>query len=226
VDISLIDSVKTSELFYNIPPLIAPLFDGVEYPWGIFPKIKSYVTELVENGIVGYSEIADGVLVGDDVHIYPNVIIEPPAIIGHGTVLRPGAFIRGSVFISENCVIGNSTEVKNAVLMDRAAVPHYNYVGDSVLGCGSHLGAGAVCSNLKNDGKNITVHGIHAYETNLRKFGAIIGDGANVGCGCVLNPGCVIGRGTNVYPNLTLRGVFPPNSVVKSNTCITPIEYR
>lgn len=222
----LIDTVKTNELFYDIPPLLLPLFDGVEYPWEILPKIKAYVTELVENGIEGYREIADGVLAPEDVHIYQSVVIEPPAIIGHGTVLRPGAFIRGSVIISNGCVIGNSTEIKNAVLMDRAAVPHYNYIGDSVLGCGAHLGAGAICSNLKNDGKNITVHGVRAYETNLRKFGAIIGDCANVGCGCVLNPGCVIGRGTNVYPNLTLRGVFPQSSVVKSNTCITPIEDR
>ena len=222
----LIDSVKTSELFLSIPPIIAPLFDGCEYPWEILPRMKDFVSKLVANGIDGYREITCGILVGENVHIYPNVTIEPPAIIGHGTVLRPGAFIRGSVFISENCVIGNSTELKNAVLMDRAAVPHYNYVGDSILGCGSHLGAGAVCSNLKNDGKNITVHGARDYETNLRKLGAVIGDGANVGCGCVLNPGSVIGRGTNVYPNLTLRGVFPPNSVVKSNTCIIPIEYR
>ena len=226
MDISLIDSIKTNELFYNIPPLLAPLFDGVKYPWEVLPKIKSYVSELVKNGIAGYRKFADGVLVGDNVHIYPNVVIEPPAIIGHGTVLRPGAFIRGSVIISEDCVIGNSTEIKNAVLMDRVAVPHYNYVGDSILGCGSHLGAGVVCSNLKNDGKNITVHGIRTYKTNLRKLGAMIGDGGNVGCGCILNPGCVIGRGTNVYPNLTLRGVFPQDSVVKSNTCIIPIENR
>ncbi len=224
MDISLIDFVKTSELFENIPPLLEALFEGIEFPWEILPKIKDYTLDLIKNGVSGYRKLSDGVLVGEDVTIYQNVVIEAPAIIGHGAVLRPGAFIRGSVIISDGCVIGNSTEIKNAVLMERAAVPHYNYVGDSILGFRSHLGAGVICSNLKNDGKSVTVHGINDYETNLRKFGAIIGDHANVGCGCILNPGCVIGQHTNVYPNLTLRGVIPPNSIVKSVLCTIPMD--
>ncbi len=220
----LTDSVQTNELFHNIPALLLPLFEDSVYPWEVLQKIRPFTEMLIKSGLEGYTFHSEGVLIGNDVRVYPNVVIEPPAIIGHGTVLRPGAFIRGSVIIGDGCVIGNSTEIKNAVLMDRAAVPHYNYVGDSILGFASHLGAGVVCSNLKNDGKNITVHGNQNYKTNLRKFGAIIGDGANVGCGCVLNPGCVIGRGTNVYPNLTLRGVFPSCSVVKSPSCIIPID--
>ena len=220
------DNVRTNELFHSIPSLLLPLFGGVEYPWEVISKIRPFAEELIKNGIEGYTLYSDGVLVGKDVHVYPSVVIEPPAIIGHGSVLRPGAFIRGSVIIGDGCVIGNSTEIKNAVLMDRAAVPHYNYVGDSILGCAAHLGAGVICSNLKNNGKDVTVHGDIDYETNLRKLGAIIGDGANVGCGCVLNPGCVIGRGTSVYPNLTLRGVFPSCSVVKSPCCIIPTDNR
>ncbi|MBQ7383231.1 MAG: UDP-N-acetylglucosamine pyrophosphorylase [Clostridia bacterium] len=182
----------------------------------MLPKIKEYILGLINEGIEGYTLIAEGVLVGENVKIYPTATIEGPTIIGSGTEIRPGAFIRGSVITGEKCVIGNSSELKNCVLLDGVQVPHYNYVGDSVLGNRAHLGAGSICSNLKSDGKNIVIHGDTEYQTGLRKVGGILADGADVGCGCVLNPGTVIGRGTSVYPRTSVRGVIGEGCIVKS----------
>ena len=162
------DMIKNSDLFANIPPLFSPLFDGIEYPWELLPRIKDFILRLLSEGAEGYSLLFDGVLVGREVKIAPTAVIEGTAVIGHGTVLRPGAYLRGGVLIGEGCVIGNSTELKNCLIMNRAQVPHYNYVGDSVLGRGAHMGAGAVCSNLKSDGKNVVIHGKRDYETGLR----------------------------------------------------------
>lgn len=212
--------VKTCELFDCKTPYLKELFKTCEYPWEMLPKIKDYINKLIEEGIPGYKEISKGVLVGENVKIYPTATIEGPTIIGSGTEVRPGAFIRGSVITGENCVLGNSSEFKNCVLLDKVQVPHYNYVGDSVLGNRAHLGAGSICSNLKTDGKNIVIHGDVEYETGLRKIGAIMADGADVGCGCVLNPGTVLGVDTSVYPLNALRGVFPSGCIVKSQTNI------
>ena len=195
---------------------ISALFEKKEYPWDILKALKEYINQLINSGMEGFTEIEKGVFVGEGVKIYPNVVIEAPAIIGKGTEIRPGAFLRGYVLVGENCVIGNSTEIKHSVLLDKVQVPHYNYVGDSVLGNHAHMGAGAVCSNLKADGKPVVVHGEEDYETSLRKVGAILGDYADVGCGCVLNPGTVIGKRTSVYPLTSVRGVMPENSIVKS----------
>ena len=147
--------------------------------------------------------------------IYNGATIEPPAVIGANTEVRPGAFIRGNVITGSGCVIGNSSEIKNSVLLDRVQAPHYNYVGDSILGNGAHTGAGVICSNLKSDGKCVVIHGDINYETGLRKLGGILADGADVGCGSVLNPGTVIGKNTSVYPLTALRGVYPDNSIAK-----------
>lgn len=210
------DMIKNSDLFADIPTLFSPLFDDIEYPWELLPRIKDFILRLLSEGAEGYSLLFDGVLVGRDVKIAPTAVIEGTAVIGHGTVLRPGAYLRGGVLIGEGCVIGNSTELKNCLIMNRAQVPHYNYVGDSVLGRGAHMGAGAVCSNLKSDGKNVVIHGKRDYETGLRKVGAFLGDGADVGCGCVLSPGTVVGCGSSVYPLTHLRGVIPAGCIVKS----------
>ena len=207
---------KNSDLFADIPTLFSPLFDDIEYPWELLPRIKDFILRLLSEGAEGYSLLFNGVLVGRDVKIAPTAVIEGTAVIGHGTVLRPGAYLRGGVLIGEGCVIGNSTELKNCLIMNRAQVPHYNYVGDSVLGRGAHMGAGAVCSNLKSDGKNVVIHGKRDYETGLRKVGAFLGDGADVGCGCVLSPGTVVGCGSSVYPLTHLRGVIPAGCIVKS----------
>ena len=212
--------VKTCELFDCKTPYLKELFESYEYPWEMLPKIKDYINKLIEEGIPGFKEISKGVLVGENVKIYPTATIEGPAILGSGTEVRPGAFIRGSVITGENCVLGNSSEFKNCVLLDKVQVPHYNYVGDSVLGNRAHLGAGSICSNLKTDGRNVVIHADKDYETGLRKIGAIMADGADVGCGCVLNPGTILGVGTSVYPLNALRGVFPGGCIVKSQTNI------
>ena len=208
--------VKTKELFNCEIPYLKEIFEKHEYPWEILPEIKEYILNLIETGLDGFEEIAENVYVGKNVKIYPTATIEGPAIIGEGTEIRPGAFIRGSVITGPNCVIGNSSELKNCILLEKVQVPHYNYVGDSVLGNKAHMGAGSICSNLKTDGKAVVIHGDREYETGLRKIGGILADGADIGCGCVLNPGTVIGKNTSVYPLNALRGVFPEGCIVKS----------
>lgn len=218
--------LKTRELFDCKNEYLCELFESSEYPWEMLPKIKNYMSKLISDGLSGFEMISEGVFVGKDVKIYPTATIEAPAIIGDGTVVRPGAFLRGNVITGRNCVIGNSSELKNCVLCDSVQVPHYNYVGDSVLGYKAHMGAGSICSNLKSDGKPVVIHGDTDIETGLRKIGAILADGADVGCGCVLNPGTVIGKNTSVYPLNALRGVFPADSIVKSANNIVKREER
>ena len=212
--------VKTQDLYKTTPSYLTVLFESSEYPWEMLPKINKYAWSLIEKGIDGYTAIATGVLVGENVKIYPNVTIEPPAIIGSNSEVRPGAFIRGNVITGEGCVIGNSSELKNCILLDKVQIPHYNYVGDSVLGNRAHTGAGTICSNLKSDGKPVVIHGDQDYETGLRKVGGILADGADIGCGSVINPGTVIGKNTSVYPLTALRGVYPADSIVKGTNVI------
>lgn len=219
-------SVKTNELFDCSVDYLKELFEKCEFPWEMLPLIKEYIGNLVKNGIPGYTLLKEGVLVGENVKIYPTATIEAPAIIGSGTEIRPGAFIRGNVITGANCVIGNSSELKNCILLDKVQVPHYNYVGDSVLGNLAHMGAGSICSNLKSDGKAVVVHADTEYETGLRKIGAILADGADIGCGCVLNPGTIVGRNTSVYPLNALRGVFPSGCIVKSNDNIVKRQEK
>lgn len=213
------EELKTGELFDCKSSYLEKLFSSCEYPWEILAKIKDYICEITPF-LSSFTEIETGVFIGENVKIHPTASITGPAVIGAGTEVRAGAFIRGSVITGENCVIGNSCELKNCVLLNGVQVPHYNYVGDSVLGNGAHLGAGVICSNLKSDKKPVVIHGRRDYETKLRKLGAILGDGADVGCGCVLNPGSVIGKNTNVYPLVSVRGVVPPNSIVKAQNII------
>lgn len=212
----LVKNVETKALFTVKTDYLKPLFEGKTYPWQILPEIKEYAKKLVEEGIEGFTEFAPGVLIGEGVKIYPTATIEAPCILGAHTEVRPGAFIRGNVITGQDCVIGNSTELKNAVLLEHVQVPHYNYVGDSVLGNGAHMGAGSICSNLKSDGRNVVIHGDKDYETGLRKIGGILADGADIGCGSVINPGTVVGKNTSVYPLTSLRGVYPANCIVKS----------
>lgn len=208
--------IKIKELFECRTSYLKKLFDTYEYPWEILPDIKGYILGLIQDGLSGFSEFSDGVLVGKDVTIHSTATIEGPAIIGDGTQIRPGAYIRGSVITGANCVIGNSSELKNCVLLENVQVPHYNYVGDSILGNYAHMGAGSICSNLKTDKKPVIIHGEIEYETGLRKIGGILADGADIGCGCVLNPGTIIGKNTSVYPLNALRGVFSSDCIVKS----------
>ena len=219
-------SVTIQELFDCKTSYLKPLFARYTYPWEMLPVLKDYIRTLIQEGIPGFHEYAEDVWVGENVKIYPTAVIEGPTIIGSGTEVRPGAFIRGSVICGENCVIGNSTELKNCILLDRVQVPHYNYVGDSVLGNKAHMGAGSICSNLKSDGKPVVIHGDTEIETGIRKIGGIIADGGDVGCGCVLNPGTVIGQNTSVYPLTSLRGVFPANAIVKDVNRVIIRENR
>lgn len=212
----MIKQVKISELFDSVAPYLQELFDGCTYPWEILPQIGNYMKELIGKGLDEFQEIAPGVWVGENVKIASTATIIAPAIIGAGTEIRPGAYLRGNVITGKNCVLGNSSELKNVVLLDKVQVPHYNYVGDSVLGNFAHMGAGSICSNLKSDGKNVVIHGEQEYETGLRKIGAILGDHADIGCGCVLNPGTVVGKNTSVYPLTSLRGVYPADCIVKA----------
>ena len=211
----MIKEVKTKALFDCQTPYLTSLFEESEYPWDMLPKIKELARKLINDGIEGYTLISDDVLVGENVKIYPTATIEGPSIIGSGTEVRPGAFIRGGVITGENCVIGNSSELKNCILLNKVQIPHYNYVGDSILGNKAHTGAGTICSNLKSDGKNIVIHGDVEYETGLRKIGGILADGADVGCNSVINPGTIIGKNTSVYALTSLRGVYPADCIVK-----------
>ncbi len=216
------DMIKTADLFDCRVPYLVELFSQTEYPWELLPKIKGYMEKLLETGMEGFTELMPGVLVGQNVEIAPTATIIPPAILGHNTVLRPGVYIRGNVITGAGCVLGNSCEYKNCILLDGVQTPHYNYIGDSILGNKAHTGAGTVCSNLKSDGKPVVIHGQEHIATGLRKIGGILADGADVGCGCVLNPGTVIGKNTSVYPLTPLRGVYPANSIVKSQKEIVP----
>lgn len=212
--------VKTKDLYECNVPYLKDLFDSSEHPWELLPKIKERIRELLEQGIPGFTELKPGVLVGENVKIAATATIEAPAIIGPGTEIRPGAFIRGNVITGAGCVMGNSSEYKNCILLDKVQTPHYNYVGDSVLGNFAHMGAGAVCSNLKSDGKAVVIRGEEPIETGLRKVGGILADHADIGCGCVVNPGTVIGKNTSVYPLTALRGVYPADCIVKAQDVV------
>lgn len=218
------DALKTKELFDCKVSYLKELFQKSNYPWEILPEIKNHINKLIKNGIDEFEEIKKGVFVGKNVKIHPSAVIEAPAIIGDNTEIRPCAYLRGNVITGAGCVIGNSSEIKNAVLLDGVQVPHYNYVGDSVLGNFAHMGAGAICSNLKSDKKEIVIHAKTPIETGLRKMGGILGDGADVGCGSVLNPGTVIGKNSRIYPVTAVRGVIPSNVIVKSMENIVNIE--
>lgn len=209
--------LKTVDLFDLSHTMAAPLLEKSEYPWQALASIGELILELGKGLPAGeYDHPAEDVWIARDATVFPTAYIKGPCIIGHGTEVRQCAFIRGNALVGEHCVVGNSTELKNVILFDNVQVPHYNYVGDSVLGYRSHMGAGAVTSNVKSDKTLVVIHnGDENLETGRKKVGAMLGDGAEVGCNSVLNPGTVIGRGSNVYPTSCVRGVVPANSIYK-----------
>ena len=218
-------SVKTKDLYDLSHTMAAELLAECEHPWLALPKLKEYISGLIaklsEND--DYYFYSENVLVSKSAVISPNATICGPAVIGASTEVRTGAFIRGSVIVGEGCVVGNSCELKNAVLFDNVQVPHFNYVGDSILGYRSHTGAGVITSNVKSDKTLVTVKGEGInIETGLKKFGAMLGDFVEVGCNSVLNPGTVIGRHTNIYPLSSVRGVIPDNSIFKAQNNVVP----
>ena len=187
------------------------------YPWEALAGIGDVISALgAALPADKYDHPEEGVWVARDAKVYPTAYLGAPCIIGHKTEVRPGAFIRGNALVGDNCVVGNSTELKNVILFDNVQVPHYNYVGDSILGYKSHMGAGSITSNVKSDKTLVVVKdGDEKIETGLKKFGAMLGDFVEIGCNSVLNPGTVIGRHTNVYPLSSVRGVIPANSIFK-----------
>lgn len=221
-------TVKTNELYELSHTLAAPLLSECEYPWEALPKIKTFIMEFGATlSPDEYDHPADDVWIAKSATVAPSATVNGPVIIGKNTELRTGAFIRGSVIIGEGCVVGNSCELKNAILFDSVQVPHFNYIGDSILGYRSHTGAGAITSNVKSDKTLVAVKTDGApISTGLKKFGAMLGDFVEVGCNSVLNPGTVVGRNTNIYPLSSVRGTIPPNSIFKSQTSIVTKEDR
>ena len=209
--------LQTLQLYDLSHSLAGPYLAGFDYPWQALKGIKDLILNLGPTLGEAYKEISPAVWVHETATVAPTAYLGAPCIIGAGTEIRHCAFVRGSALVGENCVVGNSVELKNVILFDNVQVPHYNYVGDSILGYKSHMGAGAVTSNVKSDKTLVTVkNGQERIETGLKKFGAMLGDFVEVGCNSVLNPGTVIGRHSNVYPTSCVRGVVPENSIWKN----------
>lgn len=203
---------------YDLNETIAKeLFEGVTYPWEVLPKIGEFIKRLGETlDPEEYEKRGEDVWVAKSAHVFESAYLHGPAIIGKNAEVRHCAFIRGNAIVGEGAVVGNSTELKNVVLFNKVQVPHYNYVGDSVLGYKAHMGAGSITSNVKSDKKLVKVHTPEKdLETGLKKFGAMIGDEVEVGCGSVLNPGTVIGKRSNIYPLSSVRSFVPANSIYK-----------
>lgn len=214
--------IKTRNLYDLTHTEASPLLASCEYPWEALPKIKDFVMELIRSLPEDeYYAPSEDVRIAKSATVAQNATICGPAVIGAGTEVRPGAYIRGSVIVGRDCVVGNSCELKNAILFDEVQVPHFNYIGDSILGYRSHTGAGAITSNVKSDKTLVTVNnGGERIETGLKKFGAMIGDNVEVGCNSVLNPGTVICPNSNIYPLSSVRGTVPKNSIFKSQNQI------
>lgn len=203
---------------YNLDETIAKeLFQNAKYPWEILPKINEYILELgpkLDKNI--FTQIDENIWVAKSAKIAPTASITGPAIIDENAEIRHCAFIRGKAIIGKNSVVGNSTELKNCILFNNVQAPHYNYVGDSILGFKAHMGAGSITSNVKSDKTNVIIKGKEKIETDLKKVGAFLGDMVEVGCNSVLNPGTVIGKNSNIYPLSCVRGVIPENSIYKN----------
>ena len=211
--------IEIKELFDLTHTQAADYLSAFRYPWEALDGIKQMILDLGEKLPVDeYEQRAEGVWVHKTAKVFQSAYLGAPCIIGPETEVRHCAFIRGSALVGANCVIGNSVELKNVILFDNVQVPHYNYVGDSILGYKSHMGAGPTTSNVKSDKSLIVIHnGDERIETGRKKIGAILGDCVEVGCNSVLNPGTIIGRNSNVYPVSCVRGVVPENSIWKNN---------
>lgn len=216
---------KTAELLDLEHTIAAELFEGKTYPWEALPEIKAFILKL--GATLPEDEFdhpSEDVWIAKDAKVFPSAYIGGPCIIDHEAEVRHCAFIRGSAIVGKGCVVGNSVELKNVVLFDKVQTPHYNYVGDSVLGYKSHMGAGSITSNVKSDKTLVVVKGDVNIETGLKKFGAILGDNVEVGCNSVLNPGSVLGRRVSVYPTSSVRGVVPEGCIYKSASDIVRRE--
>lgn len=212
------EECKVCNLYDLEETMAKSLLEGVTYPWEALPKISDFILELGKTlDKDKYNKIGEDIWIAKTAKVSPTAYITGPAIIGENAEVRHCAFIRGKAIVGENAVVGNSTELKNVILFNKVQVPHYNYVGDSILGYKAHMGAGSITSNVKSDKKLIIVKTKEEkIETGLKKFGAMIGDEVEVGCGTILNPGSVIGKKSNIYPLSSVRGVVPKNSIYKN----------
>jgi NDP-sugar pyrophosphorylase family protein len=212
---------KAADLFNLSQTAHAAIFDGYEYAWDALKKIQAYLEANLRPGLhnrcAGVAFVGERVFIGEGTLVEDGAMIKGPAIIGRNCEIRHNAYIREQVIIGDNCIVGNSCEVKNSILFNQAVAPHFNYIGDSILGYQAHLGAGVKISNYKLVPGNITVEiDGRPFDTGLRKFGALLGDDTDIGCNAVLNPGSIIGRGSVVYPNTNWRGILPANMIVKN----------
>lgn len=213
----MVKELTISELYTLEETIAKDLFEGATYPWEVLPKISSFILELGKTLPEDeYDKVGEDVWIAKSAKVFDSAYIHGPAIIGKEAEVRHCAFIRGNAIVGEGAVVGNSTELKNVVLFNKVQVPHYNYVGDSILGYRSHMGAGSITSNVKSDKKLVVVKTPNEnIETGIKKFGAMLGDCVEVGCGTVLNPGSVVGKNTNVYPLSSVRGYVPAGSIYK-----------
>ena len=218
------ENIVFSEILDYSSSLAGEVLAKLEMPWDILDTLTEYIRQLGKQlEKEGWREILPEVWVGENVTIAPTAEIHGPCIIGEGSEIRHCAFIRGSALIGKGCVVGNSTELKNCILFDKTQVPHYNYVGDSILGYRSHMGAGSITSNVKSDKTNVVIKdGSDFIETGIKKIGAMLGDHVEVGCNSVLNPGTIVGRNSSIYPTSCVRGVIPPNSIFKAAGSVVP----
>ena len=219
--------IKILDLYDLTHTLAAEYLACYEYPWQALKGIKEEILTLGKMLGDDYEEISPEVWVHKTAKVAPTAYIGAPCIIGPETEVRHCAFIRGSALVGAKCVVGNSVELKNVIIFDNVQVPHFNYVGDSILGYRSHMGAGSVTSNVKSDKTLVVVkNGDESIETGLKKFGAMLGDGVEVGCNSVLNPGSIIGKNSNIYPTSCVRGVVPARSIWKTGGIIVPKEEK
>lgn len=222
---------KPGDLFDLAHTEHAALFEGCEHAWEALPRLRDFLRAKLRPGLRnrcdGRAYIGELVAIGEGTVVEDGVMIKGPAIIGRNCRIRHNAYFREDVIVGDNCVVGNSSELKNALLFNHAQVPHFNYVGDSILGHRAHLGAGVKVSNIKLDRRNVRVqwNGLDI-DTGLRKFGALIGDGVEIGCNAVLNPGSILGRNSVLYPNVTWRGVLPPDCIAKNQAAVQVVPRR
>ncbi len=215
-------NITINALFDTNKTIAKDLFAGKTYPWEVLAQINDFILKLGETlNPNEYDYKGEGVWIAKNAKVFESAYIIGPCIIDSGAEVRQCAFIRGGVIVGKNSVVGNSTEVKNSILFDNVQAPHYNYVGDSVLGYKSHMGAGSITSNVKSDKTNVVIKAAdYNIETGRKKVGAMLGDGVEIGCGSVLNPGTVIGSNSNVYPLSSVRGVVAKNSIYKSKDVV------
>ena len=217
------DTMKICELYDLDHTLAKEYLAGFSYPWEALPGIKEMILALGSTlDPSEYTQVQPQVWVHKTAEVFPSAYLGAPCIIGANTQVRHCAFIRGAALVGENCVVGNSVELKNVILFDNVQVPHYNYVGDSILGYKAHMGAGSITSNVRSDKALVVIHSTPPIPTRIKKVGALVGDGVEVGCNAVLNPGTVIGRNSNIYPTSCVRGVIPERSIYTNRGEIRP----